>query len=203
MTATRQVCGEANDDHASGFGVVPRYLRGRLTAYEIAVYVALSWRADANGRCWLRHKRLAAEAGCSVSSAQRALRSLREKGLVTWEPRQGNDGGVECNTYTILVWATDDGNVIRSRQMDRYPRSHRPAPRVSQTDRSRTPEVDTLNGAAGAAPAGPVARSDADRLDAIEGRVGGWQHSESTKAAAMLHHGYADAAVVNAILAER
>lgn len=92
------------DDRDAGFGIIPRYLRGRLTAYEIAVYVALTWRADRNGECWIRHKRIAEEAGMSTATSRRTLDSLREKGLVTWMPKYDADGAVACNTYRIHVW---------------------------------------------------------------------------------------------------
>lgn len=94
----------ANDDAGAGFGIVPRYLRGQLTAYEIAVYVALSWRVDSTGMCWLRHKRLADEAGCSLNTARRALDSLKEKGLVDWRPRYADDGALLCNEYQLTTF---------------------------------------------------------------------------------------------------
>lgn len=90
-----------NDDHDAGFGVIPRHLRGHLTAHEIAVYVALSWRVDKHGECWLRHKRLADEAGTSVGSARRALDRLRDRGVVSWRPKYGADGEVICNIYRL------------------------------------------------------------------------------------------------------
>jgi len=93
-----------NDDTGAGFGIVPRYLRGQLTAYEIAVYVALSWRVDSAGVCWLRHKRLADESGCSLKTVQRTLDSLKEKGLVDWRPRYADDGALLCNEYRLTTF---------------------------------------------------------------------------------------------------
>lgn len=96
---------DANDDTRGGFGMVPRYLRGQLTCYELAVYAVLSMRiSDETGTCWLRHKRLAEEAGCSIRTVRRALDGLREKGHVTWEPHYADDGKtVVCNDYTLHV----------------------------------------------------------------------------------------------------
>lgn len=90
----------SNEDADTGFGMVPRYLRGRLTAYELAVYVALSWRCRSDGTCYMRHKRLAAESGCSVNSVKRALDGLRTKKVVTWKSM----GDRSCNVYKLHVW---------------------------------------------------------------------------------------------------
>jgi hypothetical protein len=89
----------------TGFGMVPKYLRGQLTAIEIAVFVALTWRADSYGLCWPSHDRLRQDAGMSINSVKRALDSLREKGLVDWEPRfHPEHGGPTSNMYLITVW---------------------------------------------------------------------------------------------------
>lgn len=87
-----------------GFGIVPRFLRGRLAANELAIYVALSWRVDEDGRVFIRQKRLAEEAGMSPSTCQRALNSLWEKDIVRWAPRYAADGKtIVCNTYTLRI----------------------------------------------------------------------------------------------------
>lgn len=89
------------DDGDTGFGVVHRSLRGRLTSHEIAVYVALSWRANGEGKCWPRHTVLAEDAGCAVSTVKKALDGLRDAGEVTWEPRVNEDGSTGSNLYTV------------------------------------------------------------------------------------------------------
>lgn len=98
---------EANDDREAGFGIVPRYLRGHLDVYELAVFVALSWRADARGQCFIRHQRLADEAGMmGVTKLKATLIRLRDAGHVTWEPLVDPDtGAVLCNTYTLVALA--------------------------------------------------------------------------------------------------
>jgi hypothetical protein len=88
----------------SGFGIVPRYLRGTLTAYEIAMYVALSWRADEHGVSWARQSVLAKEAGMGRTKAQEVLRSLEEKGIVKSMP-WANGKGRSSNIYALRVWA--------------------------------------------------------------------------------------------------
>lgn len=88
----------------AGFGIVPRYLRGTLSAYEIALYVALSWRADQNGVSWAGQATLAKDAGMSRSTVQRALNGLEAKGLVKSQP-WANAKGRSSNVYALRVWA--------------------------------------------------------------------------------------------------
>lgn len=87
----------------SGFGIVPRYLRGTLTAYEVALYVALSWRADENGISWAGQATLAQDAGMSRSTVQRSLDSLEAKGLVKSKP-WANAKGRTSNIYALRIW---------------------------------------------------------------------------------------------------
>lgn len=99
----------------TGFGMIPRHVRGHLTAIEIAVYVALSWRAGADGSSWPSHATIAEEAGTSVNSVKRALDSLRAKGLATWEPRvDPNHGGPSSNRYWIAIQAPKGGRPERA-----------------------------------------------------------------------------------------
>ncbi|GAA1549815.1 hypothetical protein GCM10009804_03000 [Kribbella hippodromi] len=88
----------------TGFGMVPRHLEGKLTAIELAVYVALSWNANPEGKCWPSHKSLARSAGCSESSVKTALKNLRAKGLVSWENRTSPEGDPTSNVYYLSVW---------------------------------------------------------------------------------------------------
>jgi hypothetical protein len=141
---------DANDDRAGGFGVVPRFLRGRLTAYEIAVYVALSWRiADQTGECFVKQKRLAEEAGCSVAQVQRVLISLRQKRLVSWRPKINPEtGNTECNYYRIRTFGEGPLDLVEMDPQppaDVHPTSDGGDPHLSQTDRTRTPEREPLN----------------------------------------------------------
>lgn len=89
----------------TGFGIIPRYVRGKLTAIEIAVFVALTWRVDSHGMCWPSHGTIAKEAGTSVKSVKRALDSLRVKGLVDWVARTSSKhGGPTSNLYRLAIW---------------------------------------------------------------------------------------------------
>lgn len=88
----------------TGFGMVPRHLEGKLTALELATYVALSWSANPEGKCWPSHRSLAKSAGCSEPSVKRALKGLREKGWVTWENRVSPEGDPTSNIYYLSVW---------------------------------------------------------------------------------------------------
>lgn len=114
-------------DEDTGFGMVPRHLRGRLTAYELAVYVALSWRANPAGECYMRHVRIAQEAGCSIATARRALDGLKAKGILTWVSK----GDRSCNIYRLEVWRsalsdqTLSTKLSTSDHTDKGVRSHR------------------------------------------------------------------------------
>lgn len=166
----------ANDDSGSGFGIVPKYLRGSLTAHEIAVYVALTWRANEYGRCWLRHRRLAKEAGCSISTTQRALNAMRDKGIVSWQPMEGPDGDVVCNIYTLHVWHSSPSDV-------RGGRSQGPRGPVTQTEgaghtdrQKKTPRTRPLEATTGSAT--PTARIPASRLAALAAALADADHDD-------------------------
>lgn len=89
---------------STGFGMVPTWLRGKVTRNELCVYVALTWRLDADGTAFPSHALLAEDSGVSVSSVQRALNRLRELGVVDWEQRaRPNDPGQTSNRYTVHV----------------------------------------------------------------------------------------------------
>jgi len=60
---------------------------GRLTALHVEVARALLRRLGVEGQCDPAHATLAKDAGCDPSSVLRALKALREAGLVAWERR--------------------------------------------------------------------------------------------------------------------
>jgi hypothetical protein len=122
----------------NAFGMIPTYLRGHLTAYEMVVYIALTWRHGANGVIFPSHATIAEEAGgISVSSVKRALLSLREKELITWEPVKRPNGAQTSNRYTIHL---------------RPPRSDRATPPFTGTDEVDTGEPDALKEAQNSVP---------------------------------------------------
>lgn len=95
------------DDESTShwFAPISVQVRGTLTANELALYVALVWRADKTGCCYPSHKTLAKDAGMSVSTAQRTIRSLVDKGVVTKVHRHNPEtGGQTSNTYHIPLW---------------------------------------------------------------------------------------------------
>jgi hypothetical protein len=112
-------------DETAGFGIVPRYLRGTLTALEIAVYVALSWRADEHGVSWASQKVMAEDAGMSRASLQRSLDSLESKGLVQRIPWT-NAKGTASNVYALKIWGSDLPSMDNIRRKDGRPSTRRP-----------------------------------------------------------------------------
>jgi len=118
----------------AGFGIVPRYLRGTLTAYEIALYVALSWRADENGVSWAGQATLAKDAGMSRSTVQRALNGLEAKGLVKSQP-WANAKGRTSNVYALRVWAEPTLSEGTIKRQDGHPMREATAP-----DQAERPE---------------------------------------------------------------
>lgn len=112
---------------SAGFGMVPRYLRGTMTAYEIALYVALSWRADENGISWAGQSTLAQDAGMSRSTVQRALNGLEAKGLVRSQP-WANAKGRTSNVYALRVWADPTLSEGTVKRQDGHPMKARSAP---------------------------------------------------------------------------
>lgn len=112
-----------------GFGVIPNWLVRDTTISGAAkmVYVVLSSHAGAHGTTWLSHTTIAAEAGTSVSTVQRALAVLSEMGLVGISQRRREDGGQTSNIYRLRV-------VSGVGQNDQPPRSEGPTPPVRVTD---------------------------------------------------------------------
>ncbi|MDR2896560.1 MAG: helix-turn-helix domain-containing protein, partial [Propionibacteriaceae bacterium] len=153
----------------AGFGVVPRYLRGRLTPQEMAVYVVLSWRANEAGECWPSLATLAADACCSKSTVQRALEGLREKKAVRWERRTAGDGALTSSVYRLAIWR--DPQVIGTTpngQKDHTLWSERPDPIVDMTipysrfdHVTRTIEREPLNDKQSPSTAAPLTTRDA------------------------------------------
>lgn len=91
------------ESQGAGFGIFPRDLRGKLTAYEVAVFVALTCRMHhETGQCWPSLNTLAEESGCSISSVRRALDGLRDKGEILITGRARNDGGQTSNIFTVV-----------------------------------------------------------------------------------------------------
>ncbi len=87
---------------------------GRLTALHVEVGRALLKRLGEDGQCDPSHATLAADAGCAERTVGRALKALRELGLLAWQQRLvcrpwkgGGKGAVRAeqtsNAYALLL----------------------------------------------------------------------------------------------------
>jgi hypothetical protein len=114
---------------SEGYGVLPRWLRGILTANEIAVYVAISSRHSPQGSVFPSHKLIAEDAGMSPATAKRTLARLKEKELVSWSNRSRKDRGKTSNVYSFtttspLSWRPCDSSMDDKEGCKGQPRPH-------------------------------------------------------------------------------
>jgi hypothetical protein len=121
-----------------GFGMIPNWLvrESTISAYGLLVYVALTGRTNRSGECWPSYATLAKEARCSPASARRAVKELRDAGLVTVTQRKReSDGAQTSNIYRVNL-----GAPLSHRQS---PLSHSKGAPVSLTPKEDTGEQDT------------------------------------------------------------
>ena len=79
-------------------------MSGQLTAYEIAVYVALCAFANNHDHsCYPSYTTLAEKAGCSRSTAIRIVASLLKKGVIEKKPQINEAGEQQSNIYIICT----------------------------------------------------------------------------------------------------
>lgn len=123
---------------SAGFAAVPNWLveEPTVSSHEKLVYLVLSSKIGDQGAWFISHSQIAEMAGISVSSVQRALSDLRERGVVTWSPRHNDAGQRIGNQYRLM---TD-----RLGQGDRPPRSEGPTPSVSVTEQNKNPEKEPI-----------------------------------------------------------
>lgn len=124
-------------ERVEGFGIIPNWLvrEAAISSYALLVYVALTGRADRDGEAWPSMPTLAREARCSESQARRALKELREAGLVSWRTQSKANGGQSSNKYRVNLappFLSDRGRV---------PDRNREG--ASQTPKEDTSEEDT------------------------------------------------------------
>jgi DNA-binding transcriptional ArsR family regulator len=74
----------------------------------LAVYVVLAQHADGNRECWPRVERIAALLEFSDRTVKRALRTLREAGLLT---RKRTSNGVDSGVYNVYTLSQGDTGV--------------------------------------------------------------------------------------------
>ena len=72
-----------------------------LSHRAISVYVYLSDRANKNGECWPAIPTIAKELKLSESTVRRALRDLRNAGLLETEQRYRTKGGKSSLLYKL------------------------------------------------------------------------------------------------------
>lgn len=109
MESRLQRTGAGPVSDVEGYAVIPRAIQRdtSISIYAKVVYLALSSRADARGRCYPGMALIAAEASCSERQARRALEELRERGLVSWTQRRKADGGLQSSLYSVHPEAVD------------------------------------------------------------------------------------------------
>lgn len=82
------------------FTALPDNLFGILEGYEWAVMMALAYHGYSS---YPSQRRIAELAGISLTTTQKTLSSLREKGLVDWDSRKRPDGGQGSNLYKLTI----------------------------------------------------------------------------------------------------
>jgi len=95
----------------TGFTAVPNWLvmTQSVNATAKMVYLVLASHADREGFCWPSHQTIAAEAGVSVDTVQRALIALRGVGALSWTRSRTS------NRYRVAVGhAGPDTATVRS-----------------------------------------------------------------------------------------
>lgn len=114
-----------------------------VSAHEKLVYLVLSSMVGSQGSWFTEHKTIAAAAGISESSVQRALKSLRERGVVTWWPRfhPENPKVRLGNAYRIMVDTLGQRDTTLG-QRDTTLVSERHHPGVSVTEKKKNPEEE-------------------------------------------------------------
>jgi hypothetical protein len=101
------------DNDPEGFAIIPRWLQqdASIAGYVKLVYLAIASHVNRSGITSLSHRRIAAEASCSVASVKRALVELRALDVLSWT-EQYRDGGTgqTSNVYKLVI-----GNAAYSR----------------------------------------------------------------------------------------
>ena len=69
---------------------------------DVAVYMYLKHRANAEGRCWPSVRTIAKDLSLSRATVQRALRELQQGGWIVAEPRWRENGSCTSNCYRLL-----------------------------------------------------------------------------------------------------
>lgn len=89
--------------------------RDDLTLQEKATYAMLCSYADASGHCWPSKPQLAKALGCSLKTMEGYVRTLKEKGVLTWEHVRDEFGHIR-NRYTVTAKAYGKNLPVGSNQ---------------------------------------------------------------------------------------
>jgi len=113
-----------------------------LTPTQRIVLMILADVADDAGRCWPSHAALADELGCAVNAkgeartVARALKALKDAGLVAWEDRPGH----QSNLYRLAL----NGAAAPSPVTGLAPSSESPAPSPKTGPEPVAPSSESL-----------------------------------------------------------
>ena len=75
----------------------------RITPAALAVGLALLEFVGRDSTCWPSHDTLAKRSGPAVRTVQRALDSLRDAGMLSWQARRAHWNRRMSNLYTLLL----------------------------------------------------------------------------------------------------
>lgn len=75
---------------------------GDITHAALNVGLVLCRYVNHKGRCWPSMETLAAGAGCSTRTVQRAVNALRDAGLLVWVSEWARWNRRDSNRYTLL-----------------------------------------------------------------------------------------------------
>jgi hypothetical protein len=105
------------------FLLAAHYRSGHITAKFEKVGTALLQHLSYDGRCDPAHKVLAAEAGCSTKTVERALQAFKAIGLVLWQHRIGRDRWrvyQRSNAYVLCPGAVPNPPTEQASRRDRH-----------------------------------------------------------------------------------
>ena len=75
--------------------------QSELLHRAVAVYLYLEDRSNKKGECWPSVKRMADDLKVSKSTIRRAIKDLKEEGLLTTEQRYRKNGGKSSLCYKL------------------------------------------------------------------------------------------------------
>lgn len=96
------------------FVIVPNYSWiPKMTGSTVKVYLALCKYSNDQGQCYPSQSTVAKWAGFDERTVRRAVKELKEMGLITIVPQQRTDGGWTNNLYQLQTKDPGGENVLR------------------------------------------------------------------------------------------